>query len=147
MAIDVGQQAPDFTLVNEENEKVTLSELRGSPVVLMFYPFSFSPPCTAEACEVRDSYSSWMDKGAQVFGVSGDSRFVQAAFKAQEQFPYSLLADLKGDVARQYGCWNDQIGVAERATVVIDREGQVVYSIHNPITQTRDHAEVEQYIQ
>lgn len=77
MAIAVGQEAPDFTLVNEDNEKVTLSELRGTPVVLVFYPFAFSGICTDELCSVRDDYSSWEEKGAKVFSISRDSRFVQ----------------------------------------------------------------------
>lgn len=146
MAIDVGQEAPDFTLVDENNEKVTLSELRGSPVVLVFFPFAFSGICTAEMCGIRDDYSSWQEKGAKVFGISRDSRFTQAAFKEKEGLTHSLLADLKGEVASKYGVWNEAAGAAERATFVINPEGQVVYAIHNQIPNARDHSEVEQHI-
>ena len=146
MAIDVGQEAPDFTLVNEDNEKVTLSELRGTPVVLVFYPFDFSAPCTAEMCSIRDDYSSWMEKGAKVFGISRDSRFTHAAFKESEGLSHSLLADLKGETASKYGVWNENVGAAERATFVIDRDGKISYAIHNEIPNVRDHSEVEAHI-
>jgi mycoredoxin-dependent peroxiredoxin len=146
VAIEVGAEAPDFTLVDENNEKVTLSELRGNAVVLVFYPFDFSGPCTAEHCEIRDNYSSWMDKGAKVYGISRDSRFTHAAFKESEGLQYSLLADLKGEVATKYGVWNDTVGAAERATFVIDRDGKVAYAIHNAIPDVRDHAEVEKHL-
>ena len=146
MAIEVGQEAPDFTLQDEAGNQVTLSEMRGTPVVLMFYVFDFSGTCTTELCQVRDDYTSWMDKGAKVFGISRDSRFTHAAFKEREGFKHSLLADLKGEVATQYGVWNDTVGAAERATFVIGADGKVVYAIHNQIPNARDHSEVEQHI-
>lgn len=146
MAIEVGQEAPDFTLVDEQNEKVTLSELRGNPVVLVFYPFDFSGLCTTEMCEIRDNYDSWMERGAKVYGISRDSRFTHAAFKEKEGFKHALLADTKGEVATKYGVWNEAAAAAERATFVVDREGKVAYAIHNGIPDTRDHSEVEQHI-
>ena len=145
LAIEVGQQAPDFTLVDENNNKVTLSALRGSPVVLMFYPFDFSGACTAENCEIRDNYGAWMDKGAKVFGISRDSRFVHAEFKKKEGFQHSLLADLKGEVAQQYGCWNEAAASADRATFVIDRAGKVAFALYNG-RERRDHRDVESHI-
>lgn len=141
MSVEVGDQAPDFTLVNERNEKVTLSELRGQPVVLVFFPFAFSGLCTTEMCGIRDNYDSWMDKGAKVFGISRDSRFSLAAWKQAEGFKHDLLADLKGEAAQAYGVWNGL--VAERATFVIDREGKIVFKIHNAVTDGRDHSAVE----
>lgn len=146
VAIDVGQEAPDFTLVDENNEKVTLSELKGTPVVLVFYPFDFSPPCTAEMCTIRDDYSSWMAKGAKVFGISSDSRFVHAAFKKAEGLSHSLLADRTGEAASKYGVWNTDFAAAERATFVIDRDGKIAYAIHNEIPNVRDHSEVEAHL-
>ncbi len=146
MAIDVGQEAPDFTLVDENNEKVTLSALRGQPVVLVFYPFDFSGICTGEMCEIRDNYDSWMERGAKVYGISRDSRFTHAAFKEKEGFKHSLLADTKGEVATKYGVWNEAAAAAERATFVIDKDGKIVYAIHNEIPNARDHSEVEQHI-
>ncbi|MCK9496006.1 MAG: redoxin domain-containing protein [Dehalococcoidia bacterium] len=146
MAIAVGQEAPDFTLVNEDNEKVTLSELRGTPVVLVFYPFAFSGICTDELCSVRDDYSSWEEKGAKVFSISRDSRFVQKVFKEKEGLTQTMLADTKGETAEKYGVWNAAAAAAERATFVIDRDGKIVYAIHNEIPNARDHSEVEQHI-
>jgi len=146
MAIEVGSEAPDFTLLDEDNNKVTLSELRGNNVVLVFYPFSFSGLCTKENCEIRDNYGSWLDKGAKVFGISRDSRFVQAKFKAEEGFKHSLLADTKGSAAQKYGVWNEQAACAERATFVINGEGKVVFAMHNGIPEGRDHSTVEQHL-
>ena len=145
MALEVGQQAPDFTLADEANEKVTLSELKGTPVVLVFYPFDFSGTCTAENCEIRDNFGGWQAKGAQVFGISRDSRFSHAVYKKQENFTHRLLADLKGDVARAYDCWSETLWAAERATYVIDCDGTIVFALHDG-TQRRDHGAVEDYI-
>ena len=147
MALEIGQEAPDFTLVNEDNEQVTLSELRGSPVVLVFYTFDFSGICTNELCEIRDDYSSWADAGATIFGISRDSRFSHAAFKQAENLSHSLLADLKGEVAQAYGTWNEGLGAAERLTVVIDANGNVAYAKQNPIPEARDHSDVLAAIQ
>lgn len=147
MALEIGQEAPDFTLVNEDNEQVTLSELRGSPVVLVFYTFDFSGICTNELCEIRDDYSSWADAGATIFGISRDSRFSHAAFKEAENLSHSLLADLKGEVAQAYGTWNEALGAAERLTVVVGADGAIAYAKQNPIPEARDHSDVLAAIQ
>lgn len=147
MALEIGQEAPDFTLVNEDNEEVTLSTLRGTPVVLVFYAFDFSGICTSELCDIRDNYQDWIGLGAQVYGISRDSRFAHTAFKAQERFQHSLLADVKGDVARAYGTWNEAVGAAERMTVVIDKDGKIVHLQQNPIPEARDHSNVMAAIQ
>jgi peroxiredoxin len=143
----LGQEAPDFTLVNESNEEVTLSKLRGSPVVLVFYTFDFSGICAAEHCEIRDTYQDWSGAGAHVYGISRDSRFSHAAFKEANNLQHSLLADLKGDVARAYGTWNEGLGAAERLTVVIDKGGKIAYQKQNPIPEARDHSDVMAAIQ
>lgn len=143
MSIEVGQDAPDFTLPNQDREPVTLSELRGKPVVLMFYPFDFSPPCTAEHCEIRDDYQDWGAQGATVLGISRDSFFVHKAFKDAQNLDHALLADMKGEVARLYDTWNEDVGVANRLTVVIDAAGKVVYTTQtDSLPETRDHSEV-----
>lgn len=139
--VAVGQEAPDFTLRNENNEEVTLSSLRGTPVVLMFYPLDFSGGCTKELCAVRDDYSSFQEKGAQVFGISRDSSFTHKAFIEKEGLKHSLLADMKGDVAKMYGCWLEAAVIAERMTVVIDKDGIIRYVIHNNAGQLRNHKE------
>ena len=146
MAIEVGQTAPDFTLPDEANTPVHLADLKGAPVILVFYPWDFSGVCTAENCEIRDNYSGWQAKGAKVFGISRDSRFAHAAFKKQENFTHQLLADVKGEVARAYGAWNEQVGTAERVTVVIDKDGKVVFTMHNNIPDRRDFSTVDDHL-
>ncbi len=146
MAIAVGQEAPDFTLNNEDGEQVTLSELRGAPVVLVFYTFDFSGICTGELCEIRDDYSEWMDLGAQVYGVSRDSHFSHAAYKEQHGLPYSLLADTKGEAAKAYDTWNEGLWAAERLTVVIDKDGAIAHLVKNPILEARDHSAIAEAI-
>lgn len=137
-SVTVGQEAPDFTLRNENLQEVTLSSLRGKPVVLVFYPLDFSGFCTAEMCAYRDDTSLFEAKDAQILGISRDSPFTHKAFKEKEGLTYSLLSDMKGVVATLYGCWNEAIGTAERLTVVIDAEGKIMYVEHNGPAQIRD---------
>jgi peroxiredoxin len=140
-SVSVGQEAPDFTLRDENNQEVTLSALRGAPVVLVFYPLDFSPLCTNELCGIRDDYSAFETKGAKVFGISRDSTWTHKAFIQQQGLKHSLLADMKGAVAQLYGCWNEAFALAERLTVVIDKDGVIRYVTHNAVTQARDHKE------
>jgi len=136
--VQVGQEAPDFTLKNENNQDVTLSALRGKPVVLFFYPLDFSPACTLEACAYRDDTSLFEGKGAQIFGISRDSTWTHKAFKEKEGLTYNLLSDMQGKVAQIYGCWIEAIGIAERLTVVVDKDGKITYVEHNGPAQIRD---------
>ena len=139
--VSVGESAPDFTLRDESNQEVLLSSLRGAPVVLVFYPADFSPICTNELCGIRDDFSAFEAKGAKVFGISRDSTWAHKAFQEREGLKHSLLADTKGEVARLYGCWNEEHGIAERLTVVIDTAGVIRYVVHNPPLEARDHKE------
>ena len=139
--IQTGQQAPDFTLEDENGDKITLSELRGEPVVLMFYPFDWSGLCTQEMCTLRDNYTDWQAAGARVFGISRDSKYSHKAWKEHLGLSYSLLADLRGDVAKQYGAWNEAAYRADRMTVVIDPDGIVSYVVHNNSGTMRDQNE------
>ena len=126
--VTIGQEAPDFTLRDENGKDVHLADMRGQPTVLMFYPLDFSPTCTNEMCEIRDRSSEIDPTGARVFGISRDSSYTHKAFKEKEGLKISLLADMKGDVARSYGAWNEAIGIAERLTVVIDKDGKVAFT-------------------
>jgi mycoredoxin-dependent peroxiredoxin len=142
LAVEIGQEAPDFTLRDENNQEVKLSDLRGSTVVLMFYPLDFSPVCTTEHCAMRDNfYKDFQAAGAKVYGISRDSVWTHKAFKQQENIEYPLLADMNGDVAKKYGAWSEQFGLAGRLTVVIDEEGKVKFSDQSPDGRTaRDPA-------
>jgi peroxiredoxin len=144
--VQVGQQAPDFTLDNEIGEKIRLSDLRGNPVVLIFYPFDWSGTCTKELCSLRDNYGAWESSGAKVFGISRDSRYSHKAWKEHLGLTYSLLADLVGEAAKKYGAWNETAHRADRMTVVIDPEGIVRYVLHNDSATMRDHAEALQSV-
>jgi len=139
--VKVGDTAPDFTLKNQDDKEVTLSSLRGKPVALVFYPLDFSGLCTTELCAIRDDYGAFEQVGATVLGISRDSRFTHKAYKEANGIKHDLLADMKGDVAKQYGSWNDDLAFSERLTVVIDPDGKIVYVVHNTAGNARDHHE------
>jgi mycoredoxin-dependent peroxiredoxin len=129
MAAEVGQEAPDFTLKDPDGEDVTLSSFRGRRnVVLVFYPAAFSDVCTAQLSRIGDNEGRYAETGAQVIGISVDSRHSQGRFAEDLGLDDTLLlADFhpKGAVARRYGVWLDDYGVAGRATFVIDTAGIV----------------------
>jgi mycoredoxin-dependent peroxiredoxin len=139
--VHVGEQAPDFTLKNQDNEDVTLSSFRGRPVVLVFYPLDFSGICTTELCAIRDDYQAFVDLDAVVLGISRDSRHTHKAWIEAQGLKHDLLADMKGEVAKLYGSWNEDLAFSERLTVVIDPNGTIIYTIHNPTGSPRDHHE------
>jgi peroxiredoxin len=131
MSVDVGRPAPDFTLVNQDREPVTLGEQRGRPVVLAFFPAAFSSTCTRELCTLRDSLSRLNDAKAQVYGISVDTFFALKAFQEHEKLQFPLLSDFNKEVIRQYGVFNEDMiglkGIAKRAVFVLDKEGIVRY--------------------
>ncbi len=139
--IAVRQMAPDFTLPNENGEKVRLWDQRGSPVVLVFHPAAFSSVCTDELCAYRDDYSQFEAKGAKVLSISRDTHWTLKAWKEAMGFKHTLLSDMKGDVAKLYGCWNEALGLAERLTVVIDKDGVIRYVTRSEMLKPRDHRE------
>ena len=144
MSAEVGSQAPDFTLRNENGEEVTLSDLRGSNVVLIFYPFAFSSICTKELHDVTDLESKFGAENAEVFGVSVDSPFTLKAFRKSEQLTPHLLSDFepKGAVAQQYDAYLEgPLGFATRATYVIDKDGKVAWKQVNSPGEARDQQE------
>lgn len=137
-SVSVGQESPDFTLRDENNQNMTLSALRGQPVVLVFYPLDFSPMCTNEMCAIRDDFSGFEDAGAKVVGISRDSTWTHKAFKEREKLTHTLLADMNGAVAKLYGAWNEAVALAERVTVIVDKDGVVQFVQHNGLAQARD---------
>lgn len=140
MSVTVGQVAPDFTLVNQAGDKVTLSEFRGRKVVLVFYPFAFSPLCTSEMCDLRDRRGDF-DDDTVLLGISVDTKYALRVFAEQEGLGFDLLSDFwpHGAVAQEYGVFlPDAGGKATRATFVIDREGVVRWAIINGPGEPRD---------
>jgi peroxiredoxin len=139
----LGGQAPDFELANQYGEPVRLSSLRGGNVVLVFYPFAFSGICTGELCEIRDNLAMFEAANATVLAVSVDSKFALRAYAAQEGYAFDLLADFwpHGEVARAYGVFDADSGMAHRGTFIIDEAGIIRYSVVNPRGQARDFQE------
>lgn len=133
MALEVGTLAPDFTLKNQFGEDVTLSNLRGSKVVVMFYPFAFTGICTGELCEIRDRRSEFDADDATVLSISCDAPPTLKAFAEAEGLTHTLLSDFwpHGEVARAYGAFWEQTGFATRATYVLDRDGVIRWSVVN----------------
>lgn len=139
----VGEEAPDFELVNQYGEPVRLSALRGRNVVLVFFPFAFSGICTGELCEIRDNLALFDDSNATVLGISVDSKFAQRAYAEKEGYSFELLADFwpHGEAARRYGVFDAGTGMALRGTFIIDAAGIIRYVVVNPRGQARDLAE------
>jgi peroxiredoxin len=131
MSTEVGSKAPDFTLMNQDRQPVTLSEQRGKPVVLAFFPAAFSSVCQKELCTFRDSMGRLNQTSAQVYGISVDTFFTQKAFADQQKFNFPLLSDFNKQVIRDYGVFNEDMiglkGIAKRAVFVIDKDGVVRY--------------------
>ena len=133
MQITIGQQAPDFTLFDSTKNKITLSELQGSNVLLLFFPQAFTRVCIKELCSVRDNIGSYEKVNASVLGISVDSVFTLARFKEEQQFNFTLLSDFNKNVSTLYGClyedWIlDMKGVSKRAAFIIDRSGIIQYA-------------------
>ena len=129
MAVDVGSKAPDFTLTNHERQPVKLSDQRGKPVVLAFFPAAFSSVCTKELCTFRDSVDRLAAAHATVFGISVDTFFTLKAYHDQQHLPFALLSDFNKQTIRDYGVFNEDMiglkGIARRAVFVIDKDGIV----------------------
>ena len=129
--IEEGKPAPDFELTSDSGETVRLSDLRGRPVVLYFYPKDDTPGCTTQACGIRDAYGEFERAGAVVLGVSPDSEASHVKFKEKFGLPFTLLADTEHEVSDRYGVWGEKkymgrtyMGV-DRSTFVIGEDGTV----------------------
>jgi peroxiredoxin (alkyl hydroperoxide reductase subunit C) len=126
--VAVGDEAPEFTLRDQNNEQVTLSEFRGrSAVLIIFYPLAFTGICTGELGAVRDDLAVFANDDVQVVTISVDSPYAHKIFSQREGFEFPLLSDfwLHGGVAQRYGSFNEQAGVANRGTFLVDRTGVV----------------------
>jgi peroxiredoxin Q/BCP len=143
--IEEGTHAPDFDLATDGGGRVRLSDLRGQPVVLYFYPKDDTPGCTTQACEFRDEYAQFREHGAVVLGVSPDDETSHARFRSKYSLPFSLLADPDHKVAEQYGVWGEReyrgkkyMGIS-RSTFVIDPAGRVAKAFYG--VKPQGHAE------
>jgi mycoredoxin-dependent peroxiredoxin len=140
MSIDVGAEAPDFSLKDQHGQTVTLSDFRGRQnVLLVFYPWSFSRICTSEMCEIRDALPRLHADDSTVLAVSCDAMFTQRVFAEQEGLEYPVLSDFwpHGAAASAYGVFDDRLGAAVRGTFVIDRHGVVQWRVVNAVGEAR----------
>lgn len=126
--LDIGQAAPDFTLKGTDGESHTLSALRGTPVLLVFHPFSFTGICEDELCRLRDDHAEFADAGVQVFALSCDAGPAQKQWADAEGWTFPVLSDFwpHGAVATAYGVFNEERGCANRATILVGADGIVV---------------------
>jgi peroxiredoxin Q/BCP len=125
--LEEGSQAPDFKAQTDDGRTVRLSDLRGKPVVLFFYPKDETPGCTTQACGVRDAWSEFEARGIEVFGVSRDDAESHQAFKEKFELPFPLLVDRDRTLGDAFGIADisEKYSVYKRSTVVIDSDGKV----------------------
>ena len=133
MKIEIGQPAPDFTLYDTAKTKISLSDLKGNNVLLLFFPQAFTRVCTKELCSVRDNIGLFNNANAKVLGISVDSVFTLAKFKEVQEYNFLLLSDFNKDVSTAYGTiydtWLlDMKGVSKRSAFIIDKHGIVRYA-------------------
>jgi peroxiredoxin len=141
MLIDVGSIAPDFSLRDQNREQFTLSSFRGErAVLLVFYPLAFTGICTGELCAVRDDLHTFQNDHVQVVALSVDSTYVHKIFAEREGYEFPLLADFwpHGAVAQAYGVFNEEGGIANRGTFLIDVDGVVRFAEMNGPGEGRD---------
>ncbi len=141
MSLAIGDAVPDFTLVNQHGEKVTLSSFKGKKnVVVVFYPFAFSGTCTGELCALRDNLSSFQNENAELLAVSCDPMHAQRVFADQEGYKFPVLSDFwpHGATAKAYGVFNEDRGCAIRGTFIIDKEGILRWQIVNGMGDARN---------
>jgi len=129
--VEEGKPAPDFELTSDTGEQVKLSDFRGQPVVLYFYPKDDTPGCTKQACDIRDEYAEFKERGAVVLGVSPDDEAAHVKFRDKYQLPFTLLADPEHEASEAYGVWGERkymgrtyMGIT-RSTFIIDSDGNV----------------------
>jgi len=137
MTLQPGSPAPDFTLHDQDGAPVTLSSLRGSPVILYFYPAAMTPGCTTQACDFRDSFPALQAAGYRVLGVSRDTPEKLRAFRDRDGLTFDLLSDPDHAVHEAYGAWGEKMNYGKRvegvirSTFVIDADGVVQHALHN----------------
>jgi thioredoxin-dependent peroxiredoxin len=123
--VEEGKPAPDFELASDSGETVRLSDLRGKPVVLYFYPKDDTPGCTRQACGIRDAWGEFQRAGAEVYGISADTAASHEKFKTKYSLPFPLLADPEHTLGESYGVAREGKNSYERSTFVIDADGNV----------------------
>ena len=132
MALQVGDNAPDFKLYSSDLTEIALSGFKGKKVIIHFFPMAFTGTCTEQLCTMRDNFSYYEGINAQVIGISVDSPFSLAKFKEAQSYQFPLLSDFNKEVSAAYGAFYDEFvfglkGVSKRAAFVINEEGKIAY--------------------
>jgi peroxiredoxin len=142
MSLSVGDAAPEFSLPDQDKQVVSLPELQGGPVLLVFYPFAFSGLCTGELCQLRDELAEYTGAGVKVFAISTDPVFSLKAFREKEGFDFPLLSDFwpHGATAQAYGAFNEKAGMALRATFLVDADGKIAFAEVNGPGDVREQS-------
>jgi mycoredoxin-dependent peroxiredoxin len=138
-----GTPAPDFTAPNQHGESITLSGLRGGPVVIIFYPWAFSSICRSELADVRSHNDEFAALGARLIAVSCDAMFTLRAFADQEGLAFDLVSDHwpHGAIADSYGVFDQQLGCALRGSFILDSKGKIIWQVVNQIGDRRQVAD------
>ena len=143
-ALTVGDKAPDFKGIDQNGKSISLSDFKGKKLVLYFYPKDNTPGCTAEACDLRDNYQSFLTNGYALVGVSADNEKAHKSFINKYQLPFPLIADTEKNVIEAYGVWGKKKFMGRefdgilRVTFVID-EGGIIEAIINKV-ETKNHS-------
>ncbi len=142
--LKIGDAAPPFTILNQDEKPVSLADFAGKRLVLFFYPKASTPGCTAEACNLRDHIDRFRESGTVILGASADTPKVQKKFQEKYELPYDLLADTEHVLLHAYGVWGPKKFMGKeydgihRTTFVIDEHGVIADVITN--VKTKDHA-------
>jgi len=142
--LNIGDKAPDFKVLNQDGQQISLRDFAGKKVIMYFYPKADTPGCTAESCNLRDNYDDLLGKGFEIVGVSPDKQEKQKKFAEKYNLPFTLLADEEKEVIKAYGAWGlkkmygkEYEGLL-RTTYVIDEKGEVEQVFKK--VKTKDHA-------
>lgn len=132
-SLQKGDEAPEFTLISSDKEELKLSDLKGNPAVLLFFPLAFTGVCTTELCAVRDDISFYDRLDARVLGISVDSPFALEKYKSEQRLNFTLLSDFNKEASKAYGAYYDEFafglkGVSKRAAFVVDAGGVIQYA-------------------
>jgi peroxiredoxin len=133
MALQVGDQAPDFKLFSSDLKEVALSDYKGRKLVVHFFPLAFTGVCTAQLCTMRDSFGYYQGMNADVVGISVDSPFTLAKFKEEQNYQFPLLSDFNKEASAAFGALYEDFafnmkGISKRSAFVIDEEGKIIHS-------------------
>ncbi|KAM9977059.1 hypothetical protein ACTFIR_010912 [Dictyostelium discoideum] len=136
--LKVDDQAPDFSGIDQNGKNISLSQFNGKPLVLFFYPKDDSKSCTNEACEFRDKYSSFVNAGADVIGISNDDPESHANFISKNSLPYTLISDRDGEIAKKYGVHKELLFFPGRTTFILNKDHKII-GTHSSLINASSH--------